>query len=393
MYVERVGIIGGGTMGADIAAVFLLSGIPVLLRDVDDARLARARQHVEMRLGERVKRGRLTEREAARRLTDLSTTVDWAPLGAVDLALEAVPEKMEIKRQVFAELDRVLPTLSLLVTNTSALSVAALAEETGRPTRVAGFHFFFPAHVMRLVEVVSGPQTSRETLASLVRVAEEIHKLPVRVRECPGFVVNRVLMRAFAEVFRFAEETGLPPAAIDRAVEESRAVPMGPYRLADALGLDVTLDVATTLQRAYGERFRPGESLVRLVSMGHLGQKTGSGFYEGAAPAVDPAAVEAARPLVRRFQLAAFAEAGRLVDEEIASVRDIDLAMRAGAGLPEGPLAWADRQGLDVVHRDLAALEQQFGERFASPESLLRRESQGRLGVATGRGYHVYQGG
>jgi len=392
MFVERVGIVGGGTMGADIATVFLLAGIPVVLRDIDDERLARARDHIEHRFDERVKRGRLSQAEAGRRLGGLRATVSWEAFRDVDLAIEAVPEKMALKQTVLKELDRVCAPLAILATNTSALSIAEMARATGRPERVAGFHFFFPAHVMRLVEVVQGPETADDTVSTLVRVAEEIRKLPVIVRDVPGFVVNRVLMRAMAEVFRFQEATGLPLEALDRAVEEAKAAPMGPFRLADALGLDVALDVAETLVGAYGERFRPGDALVRAVTEGRLGQKTGRGFYDGTPPDPAPEQVEAARPLVERFRLAAVAEAGRLVDEEVASPRDIDWALRAGAGLPEGPLAWADSQGLDVTLAALEDLQRREGDRFQPPESLRRHVDHGRLGVKSGRGYHTYQG-
>jgi 3-hydroxyacyl-CoA dehydrogenase len=392
LYVEQVGIVGGGTMGGDIAAVFLLAGIPTVVRDVDETQIDRVRAHIETRFAERVKRGRLSAPEAQRRLAGLTLTTNWEAFSRVDLAIEAVPERLAIKQAVFRELDRVLPPLAVMASNTSALSITEMGRATTRPHRVAGFHFFFPAVVMRLIEVVAGQDTDQDTVLSLVRVAEEIHKLPVRVRECPGFVVNRVLMRSLAEVFRFQEETGVGAAAIDRAVMDSRTAPMGPFQLADALGLDITLDVAQTLERAYGDRFRPGEALVGLVQEGRLGQKSGGGFYGGDRPESDPVEVERARELVRRQQLAAFAEAGRLVDEGISSPRDIDVALRAGAGLPMGPLAWADAEGLDRIAAELEELEVRHGTRFEAPASLRRLIGQGALGVRAGRGYHVYRG-
>jgi 3-hydroxyacyl-CoA dehydrogenase len=385
-------VVGGGTMGGDIATVFLLAGIPTVVRDVNEAVLAKLKTHIEARLQERVKRGRLSDQEAVRRLQGLTLTVDWEAFASVDLAIEAVPEKMSIKQAVLRELDRVLPPLSLLVSNTSALSITEMARATRRRKRVAGFHFFFPATVMRLIEVVSGEDTDQDTVLSLVRVAEEIHKLPVRVKECPGFAVNRVLMRSLAEVFRFQEETGVSPEALDRAVIESRSAPMGPFQLADALGLDVTLDVAQTLERAYGDRFHPGDALVSRVQAGRLGQKAGGGFYTGEPPEPDPEEVDRARDVVRRQQLAAFTEAARLVDEGIASPRDIDIALRAGAGLPAGPLAWADSVGLDQVADDLKGLHARYGARFLAPTSLFALLDQGALGKESGRGYHVYRG-
>lgn len=391
MYVESVGVVGGGTMGGDIATVFLLAGIPTVVRDVNAVQIEKVRRHVEGRFRERVSRGRLTPQEGERRLGALRLTTGWEPFADVDLAIEAVPENISVKCAVLSELDRVLPPLSLLASNTSALSITAMGRATNRPERVAGFHFFFPATVMRLIEIVCGEDTDRDTVLTLVRVAEEIHKLPVRVRECPGFVVNRVLMRSLSEVFRFQEATGVAPAAIDRAVVEAHAAPMGPFQLCDALGLDVALDVSQTLEHSYGERFHLGALITDRVKAKHLGQKTGAGFYDGTTPDPDPTDVDRARELVRLQQLAAFTEAARLVDDGIASPHDIDLALRAGAGLPLGPLAWADAEGLDQVMAELEALRSRYGDRFAVPASLERLVHSGSLGRTAGRGYHVYR--
>jgi len=391
--VERVGIAGAGTMGADIAAVFLSAGIPTVVRDVNPRLLEAARTRIEARFAERRQRGRLSDEEAARRLQGLTLTLGWESFAGVDLAVEAVPERMEVKQAVLRELDRHIPALSVLASNTSALSITEMARATRRPHRVAGFHFFFPATVMRLVEVVAGETTDHDTVLTLVRVAEEIHKVPVRVKDRPGFVVNRVLMRSLAEVFRFQEETGVAPEAIDRAVTEARAAPMGPFELADALGLDIVGEVAETLTRAYGDRFHPGESLLARVRAGKLGRKTGEGFYAGAPPAPDPAQVERAREVVRRQALAAFTEAAHVVDEEVAGARDVDIALRAGAGLPVGPLRWADREGLQRVLEETRALHARYGARFRPPSSLEALVEAGATGEAIGRGYHVYRRG
>jgi 3-hydroxybutyryl-CoA dehydrogenase len=279
VYVETAAVVGAGTMGADIAYCFAVAGVPVVLRDVSAAQLDRAKAHLDELMARRVARGRLQEAGARRRLQLVRYTTELAPLREVDLAIEAVPEQMALKQRVLEELDRWLPPIAILASNTSALSITELGRATGRPEQVAGFHFFFPAHTMRLIEVVAGADTRPDVMDSLVRVAEEIHKLPIRVRECPGFVVNRVLMRALAEVFRYQEETGASPAAIDEQIAKSGAAPMGPFRLGDALGLDVVLEVARTLEAHYGDRFRPGEALQTLVAAGHLGVKTGRGFY------------------------------------------------------------------------------------------------------------------
>jgi 3-hydroxyacyl-CoA dehydrogenase len=389
MFVERVGVVGAGTMGADIAGLFVVHGIPVTLADVREDQLSSARRRIRDALEIRQQRGRLSPAAVEDRMSHLDTVTKLDRLGAVDLAIEAVPERMDVKRSVLNRLDHVLDPIALVATNTSALSVTTLATATNRPSRVAGLHFFYPAHRMPLVEVVRGERTSAETMASLIRVAEEIRKLPIAVNDSPGFVVNRVLMRALGEVFRFQEETGASDAAIDRAIQAAGAAPMGPLALADALGLDVVAEVSATLEKALGTRFRVGDRVWDLVRAGRLGAKVpAGGFYDPGRPPVDDvlAPLEAER-LVRRFQLAAANEAGRLVDDGVAVARDIDLAIRAGAGLKQGPLAWADEEGLDAVLDEMRAA----GAGFEPPASLIRLVDTGWVGRAAGAGYHVHR--
>ncbi len=279
MYIKRAAVIGSGTMGADIAYVIASAGIPVIVKDVQPEALNKASEHVADLFQGRVARGRMTPYDARQRqqLIRFATTDD--ALEDVSLAIEAVSEKMALKKQVFQELDRVLPPLAIIASNTSALSITELASVTGRPDRVAGFHFFFPAHMMKLIEVISGRETSRETVSTLRQFAEEIRKIPVSVKECPGFVVNRILMASMAEVLRFQYETGISYQEIDQAITKAGLAPMGPFVLGDALGLDVALEVARTLTEAYGNRFKPGPQLEELVEQGHLGLKAKKGFY------------------------------------------------------------------------------------------------------------------
>lgn len=279
MYIKRAAVIGAGTMGADIAYVIANAGIPVVLKDIDAKVLERARAHVADLFETRVKRGRMTADDAKSRHALVTYTDDNQALADVTLAIEAVSEKMAVKKAVFRELDRVLPPLAIIASNTSALSITELQAVTSRPERVAGFHFFFPAHMMKLIEVISGEHTAADTVDTLRRFAEEIRKIPVSVKECPGFVVNRVLMASMAEVLRFQAETGIPYQEIDQAITKAGLAPMGPFVLADALGLDVAMEVALTLSEAFGERFQPGPQLQELVNQGHLGLKTKQGFY------------------------------------------------------------------------------------------------------------------
>ncbi len=389
MFVERVGIVGAGTMGADIAAVLLLRGIPVRLHDVEAQQLDRAADRIRAVLTQRVQRGRLPAGAVADRMALLLPSPDLSALGDVDLAIEVVPERLALKRAVLSQLDHVVPPLAILATNTSALPVRELAEATGRADRVIGCHFFFPAHTMPLVEVVRTDRTRPDVLAAAVTLWQECRKVALVVPDQPGFVVNRVLMRALAEVFRFEEETGADPAAIDAALASSGAVPMGPFRLCDALGLDVALGVADTLTRELGKRFTPSAQLVSLVAEGRLGAKVAAGgFYPPGRPTSAPDLGDSDRDrLVRRFQLAAVNEAARLLDERLATPAEIDLAMRAGAGLKQGPLSWADHEGLEEVARAMEEMKALELHGFRVPESLDRLVQQGWTGASVGRGF------
>ncbi len=279
MYIKKVAVVGAGTMGADICYTIAMAGIPVVLRDVSREQLDHARQHIQELFQGRVARNKMSVGDVEDRMSFITFSGDLHDLESVTLAIEAVTEKLAVKKAVFRELDLVLPPLSMIVSNTSALSISHLATVTSRPTRVAGMHFFYPAHMMKLVEVIAGHQTSTETVEAVVRLSEEIRKIPVKVKECPGFVVNRILMASMAEVLRFKEEHRLDAASIDQVVTQNKIAPMGPFMLADALGLDVALEVANTLHKALGDRFRPSSELEQLVAEGHLGMKTGQGFY------------------------------------------------------------------------------------------------------------------
>lgn len=389
MFVERVGIVGAGTMGADIAAVLLLRGIPVRLHDVEAQQLDRAADRIRAVFMQRVQRGRLATGAVADRMALLLPSTDLSTLGDVDLAIEVVPERLALKRAVLSRLDHVVPPLAILATNTSALPVRELAEATGRADRVIGCHFFFPAHTMPLVEVVRTEATRSDVVAAAVALWQECRKVALVVPDRPGFVVNRVLMRALAEIFRFEEETGTGPAAIDDALASSGVVPLGPFRLCDALGLDVALDVAQTLTRELGVRFTPSAQLASLVAGGRLGSKVAAGgFYPPGAPErAEPLPAADRDRLVQRFQLAAVNEAARLLDERLATAAEIDLAMRAGAGLKQGPLSWADHEGLEEVARAMEAMKGSGLDAFEVPGALSRLVQQGWTGASVGRGF------
>ncbi len=279
MYVFKAAVLGAGTMGAEIAQVISLSGLPVVLKDVDEGQLGRGMAHIREIYGRRVQRGRLTEHDAEDRLALVQPQLDYKGFSDVDLVIEAVPEKLALKQAVLGEVEAQVSMTALLATNTSALPVTEIGQSLARPQRLVGMHFFFPASVMKLVEVIAGERTDEEYIDSAIEFVESIRRVGVRVRECPGFLVNRILMAGLAEVLRAERDLSLEPREIDAVVAASKLAPMGPYALADALGLDIAQDVAQTLQAAYGERFDLGDRIANLIAQGKRGAKTGEGFY------------------------------------------------------------------------------------------------------------------
>src|SRR4051812_17420480 len=288
MFVFKAAVVGAGVMGGEIAQVIASAGIPVVLKDVDqrfvDAGLQKAREVTEGQVARLAKKGKVTEEQAAaqveRTLGLIEGTTSYEAFGDVDFVVEAVPEKMEIKHQVFADLDAATPGHAILASNTSGLSITEIADATSRPEKVVGFHFFWPASYMRLVEVIEGDETSAETAQIAANFAQTIKKMPVRCGECPGFVVNRIVMSLASEVWRYQEESGLDVSEIDDFIAGQRLAPMGPFRLTDMTGLDTALKVAKDMREAYGERFHVHKLMSELVEQGNLGQKTGKGFYE-----------------------------------------------------------------------------------------------------------------
>lgn len=279
MYIFKAAVVGAGAMGAEIAEVISASELPVVLKDLDDAMVAKGLKRIEGIYAERVKRGKMTPQEMRNKMDLVIPATTFDDFGDVDFVVEAVPERIEIKKAVFAELDQVCPGQTILASNTSALSISEMASATKRPDKIVGFHFFNPASVMKLVEVIPGSQTSEETAATAMEFAQSLRKIPVRVKECPGFLVNRILMAGMAELLRVQEESAASPEEIDAVLRQAAGLPVGPFLLADMLGLDVVYHVAKTLEAAYGDRFHVPESLARLVEANHLGVKTGQGFY------------------------------------------------------------------------------------------------------------------
>jgi enoyl-CoA hydratase/3-hydroxyacyl-CoA dehydrogenase len=406
MFVFRAAVVGAGTMGGQIAQTIAAAGVPVVLKDIDSelvqAGLEEAENVTRAHAGKLAERGKLTAEQAealvAEVLGRITGTTSYEGFGDVDFVVEAVPERMEVKQAVFAELDAATPGHAILASNTSSLSITEIGEATLRPEKVVGFHYFYPASIMPLIEIVEGEDTSAETVTAAVVFAQAIRKQPITCAEVPGFVVNRVLTSAMSEVWREQEEKGLSIKAIDEGVGSSGVVPVGPYYLVNLLGLDTVLHVAEHLVSSYGEeRFYAPRSMQKLVADGKLGAKTGGdGFYD---PAGEPNVSGENEPdvaeLVELLSLKTVLEACLILEEGVASHRDIDFGMMAGAGLDPRrgllpPFMKADAEGLDTVLERMENAQERFGERFAPPTILRRLVAQGRLGQRTGQGFYAY---
>jgi 3-hydroxyacyl-CoA dehydrogenase len=280
MFVFKAAVVGAGTMGGEIAQTIANAEIPVVLKDVKEEFVEQGIEKARSLWQARVDQGKLDAGELQRKLLLIEGTTSYDAFGDADFVIEAVPERMDVKQAVFSELDAVTPGHAILASNTSSLSITEMGEVTSRPEQVVGFHFFYPASVMRLIEVIEGEDTTSETAQAAAAFAQRIRKMPIRCAEAPGFVVNRILNSSVSELWRYQEETGIDVKELDRIVGESKAAPMGPFFLTDLLGLDTVLHVAEHLQESYGERFYVHQRMQELVAEGNLGAKTGKGFYE-----------------------------------------------------------------------------------------------------------------
>ncbi|MFN2272656.1 MAG: 3-hydroxyacyl-CoA dehydrogenase, partial [Anaerolineae bacterium] len=402
----KAAVVGAGTMGGEIAQVITYSGLPVVMKDIDQGMLDKGMEKVRSVYQRRVDRGKMSAGDMQAKLDLVTPTLTYDEFGDVDIVVEAVPEKMAVKRAVFKELEGICPEETIFASNTSALSISEMGAATGKPHKVIGMHFFNPAHVMKLVEVIPGLDTSQETVDDVVMFAESLRKIPVVVQECPGFLVNRLLMPYLNEATKALGEGAATATEIDQAVV-AWGMPMGPFTLMDMLGIDVCGHVGDYLYAEYGERMSPAPLFAKLLEAGRLGEKSGAGFYDH--PGGESAAVKGMIEVlqsssevpsgtsfsVERVMLPLVNEAALCVQENVASISDIDMSMVAGTGMTYGgerigPLAIADKIGLDVVVEQLAKLEQELGPRFRPSRPLKLRVRAGHLGEKTGKGFHEH---
>ncbi|HMH06958.1 MAG TPA: 3-hydroxybutyryl-CoA dehydrogenase [Terriglobales bacterium] len=281
MPIERVGVIGAGTMGNGIAHVFARGGYQVTLCDVEQRFLDRALATIGSNLDREVAKGKATTEDKATALKRIVPVLDRAQLANCDFVIEAATEKLEVKAEIFRDLDRICRTEVVLASNTSSISITKLAGTTKRPGKIVGMHFFNPVPVMKLVEVIRGLATAQETFEAARDLAVKLDKTPVEVNDAPGFISNRVLMPLLNEAMYAVMEGVATAGAVDEVFKLGMAHPMGPLTLADFIGLDVCLDIMRVLQDGLGDpKYRPCPLLIKMVDAGWLGKKSGRGFYK-----------------------------------------------------------------------------------------------------------------
>jgi len=382
MSVERLGVVGAGTMGAGIAQLGCLGGFEVVLHDPDPQALASGADRLRAALAKGAGKGLWEPAEAAQAEGKLET-VAFDGLAGCDLVIEAAPEDLALKRKLFAELEDTCGPDALLATNTSSIPVSEIAAETAKPERVCGMHFFNPPPLMRLVEIIAGERTGEPALVQATEVARAMDREPVRTADAPGFIVNRCNRPFALEALRMLGEKVATCAEIDRTMRDDGGYRMGPFELMDLIGVDVNLKVA---QSFYSQRevprWEPHPIQEEMVAAGKLGRKAGQGFYayEGGRKAEEIArgstvGAEVRRTILERIVSCLVNEASFAVAEGVAEPADVDTAMRLGLNHPRGPFEWREELGADRVIATLdmlaeAAESEREAERYRVADSL-----------------------
>ncbi len=376
--VERVGVVGAGTMGAGIAQLACLAGCETLLHDPVAEALERGADRLRADLDRGAQRERWSAADAEAAAARLRTAATLTELAGCDLVVEAAPEKLELKRDLFAELERVCGADAVLATNTSSLPVTEIAAAATAPERICGMHFFNPPALMKLVEVVAGEATAEPALVATSELAERMGRTPIRCTDSPGFIVNRCNRPFALESLQILGEGMATHAEIDLVVREDGGYRMGPFELMDLIGIDVNLSVAESFYAQRAEpRWEPHEIQRQKVAEGRLGRKSGAGFYEyedGKKVEVEAAADDALRQAILSRLLAQLVnEACFAVDEGVAVPDDVDAAMKLGLNHPKGPFEWTREIGAASALATLDRLAAEIDSDRYRAAGLLRR--------------------
>ncbi|MEX2153363.1 MAG: 3-hydroxyacyl-CoA dehydrogenase NAD-binding domain-containing protein [Gemmatimonadaceae bacterium] len=378
----QVGVLGAGAMGSGIAQVAATAGHPVMVVDAKESAIEKARKGVHKSLARDVEKGRITaeQAKAVEQRIRFATTAgnDYSVFRECQVVIEAIVEHLETKRNAFKAIEPVVSEGCVLATNTSSLSVAAIAAACKFPTRVIGLHFFNPATVLPLVEVVGAIASDRSVVERARGLVTRWGKVTVTARDTPGFIVNRVARPFYGEALRIYEEGIADVATIDWALKELGGFKMGPFELMDLIGNDVNYAVTRSVFEGlyYDPRYRPSVTQRRMVEAGLLGRKTQVGFYDYRAGAPKPqpdSERQLGTKIFDRVLAMLINEAAEAVLFKIASADDIDLAMTKGVNYPKGLLAWADDIGIPKVYERLVALQDEYGDDRYRPSALLKR--------------------
>jgi enoyl-CoA hydratase/3-hydroxyacyl-CoA dehydrogenase len=390
--IKKVAVIGSGAMGHGITQVLAMAGHDVAMVDINDEILQKAKEKIKWSLDKFAEKRRIRQEDAAAALARITTTTSYDQAARdIDLAIEASPENMELKKRVFAALDSTAPPRAIIASNTSTLSITEMGRATKRSDKVAGMHFFNPPQLMALVEVIKGDDTSQETITTLTELAKKLGKTPVIVRkDVRGFIVNRILGSVFNEAFWAYQRKEATKEGIDASVKYTGGFPMGWFELADFVGLDIAYEVGKILYEAYGERFKPcSEVIDPLIKEHKFGQKTGAGFYDWTKgrPRIPFNLLEEYD--VERSWAVAANEAAWLISDDAANPEDIDTGMKLGTYWPSGPCENADRTGLDSTVNKLKELYAKYNMEMYRPCPLLEEYvSKGWTGKKAGRGFY-----
>ncbi|HIJ12343.1 MAG TPA: 3-hydroxyacyl-CoA dehydrogenase [Halobacteriales archaeon] len=376
--VTKVAVLGAGNMGHGIAEVVAIAGFTVVMRDITEELVKKGYEGIVWSLDKLVEKGQISEKKLEETLERITTVVEIedAVLDA-EVVIEAIPERMDLKKEVYEEVGKYLSKNAVVLSNTSSLSITELSEVTGCPERFCGLHFFNPPIKMPLVEVISGDHTAKETFEFATQFAKRIGKFPVEVRkDSPGFIVNRILTPLLNEAAWIVHEKRGGMQEVESSVKYGLGLPMGAFELSDQVGIDVAVHVLEYLHEKLGSSYKPCPMLEEKIEDGDIGRKVGKGFYDYSKKVVD-LKVEMRSETIEILLTACLAnEITKLLEKEVAVVKDIDQAMKLGTGIEKGPAKMADDIGLNKLHQVLLEVYDSTGEERYKPTKLLSELSE-----------------